>query len=210
MSLRLSVRVRFNLLYYHFSIAKSFWIYPLLVYKWVDWLCTRLSFRYACWIQCPLWTHYQDSEWNNGKWLFSCLLMHCPSVEYLFLSHTWQIGGTCFSRWDHLFFFWVQSETVYTDLLFYTHDMKLGIWLLREAFYNDIRLWYPDENTWSLLYWKWCSAYKLSVLFDGLQNFVYDKYRDINHILWFLKFVLSYSKFDLLTVVLVLVWWSRF
>jgi hypothetical protein len=24
-------------------------------------------------------------------------------------------------------FFWVQSETVYTDLLFYTHDMKLGI-----------------------------------------------------------------------------------
>jgi hypothetical protein len=108
-------------------------------------------------------------------------------------------------------FFWVQSETVYTDLLFYTHDMKLGIWLLREAFYNDIRLHrYPDENTWSLLYWKWCSAYKLSVLFDGLQNFVYDKYRDINHILWFLKFVLSYSKFDLLTVVLVLVWWSRF
>lgn len=104
MGLRLSVAVRLKI-YSHISIDKSFQYIHFCLYD--DDLSAQLSFRYACWIQCHLWTHYQHSEWNSGRWLFSCSLMHCLFLECLLLSHTWQTGGTCFSRWDRLFIlFW--------------------------------------------------------------------------------------------------------
>lgn len=93
------------------------------------------SFRRACWIQCHLWMHFLHSEWDNGKWLLFCSLMRCLFVEFLLLFHIWQIGESCFPRWDPiyisccllsiLYFIQCSAPPIWTFLFFYLdHFMR--------------------------------------------------------------------------------------
>lgn len=118
------------------------------------------SLRYACWIQCHLWTHFQHSEWNNGKWLFSCWLMHCPFVEYLLLSHTWRIGGPCFTRWDHVFILcWFIILIYITIAVMWFMHMKHYIMMLDCI---DIL----TKKVLNPLLWQWSIVWGSSVNFN--------------------------------------------